>query len=162
MGFETIKNQIDRDNWLKIIDKLHMELENNGITHIEFSEFKHDGSYGKAKTGLPATKWVLAQTSSNTWVELELKPRKIKGITCMQHELYRYIKTSYESSVNQLKNITWDEKDRDLGFRNQGGNDIRIKVYLDFKNSSLSKNAIWIETMIDFIKIFDPILQSRN
>jgi len=162
MGFETIKNQIDRENWLKVIDKLHMELKKKGITHIEFSEFKYDGSYGKAKTGLPATKWVLAQSSSNTWVELELKPRKIKGLTCMQHELYQHIKTSYESSMNQLINITWDEKDRTAGYRDRGGNDIRIKVYLNNKYSSLSKNDIWIETMIDFIKVFDPILQSRK
>ena len=160
MGLEIIKDAILRENWRNFIDKTHIELRKAGINQIEFTEFKNDGSYGKAKTGIPATKWVFAQDSSSSWVEFELKPRTVKGKKYPQIEFYQYIKSTYMMKTRQVNKVTWDEEDRVSGNRNPDGQDIRIKIYMSNFEKADMKNTQWIKTMVEFIQTFQPIIQS--
>ncbi|MCP4117400.1 MAG: hypothetical protein GY737_18805 [Desulfobacteraceae bacterium] len=160
MGFEIIKDSIVREKWRKFIKATHFQLSKANIDHIEFLEFKYDGSYGKAKTVLPATKWVFAENDSDSWVELELKPRTTSGVKKSQIELYKFIKSSFKANKQTFDNITWDEDDRATGNRKPDCKDIRIKKYLNSSKKSNLNNGQWVLTMIEFIKAFDPIIQS--
>lgn len=160
MGLEKIKDPLMRENWRHFINGTHIELKNANIENIEFSEFKNDGSYAKAKTEITATKWVFAQDSSSSWVELELKPRTLNGIKSPQTIFYQFIKSSYRKINNPINKITWNEEDLISGHRKQDCQDIRIKIYLSRFEGSNLKNKQWIKTMIEFIKAFNPIIQS--
>ena len=155
MGLERIKNENNREFWRNFISAAHSELKKAGFSEICFDEFKNDGSYAKAKTGRTATKWVFAEDLSRRWVELELKSRLSNGNRHSQRELYNSIKkTAHMRGLHSL-NITWDEEDRNAGYRRIDGKDIRIKIYL--KNMDDSQ---WISTMVLFIKNFQPIILS--
>lgn len=153
MGLEKIENENNREFWSKFINAAHSELKKAGFSAIYFDEFKNDGSYAKAKTGRTATKWVFAEDLSRRWVELELKPRTSKGDRHSQRELYTAIKKAAHMKGLDSLNITWDEEDRNAGYRRIDGKDIRIKIYLN----NLDDNQ-WISTMVQFIKNFQPII----
>jgi len=157
MGFETIRDKMLQENWKNFTNIAHKKLQDNGISDIIFSTFKYDGSYGKARTGLPAVYWAFAQDSYRTWVELELKSRISKNERYAQRSLYLCIKEKYNKSSNKIDIITWDENDRNSDMRNPAGMDIRIKIYLR-DNMGSNLNEEWSATMIKFVKVFKPIL----
>ena len=159
MGLETIRDESLRKNWDSFIQKAHKQLQESGINNITFTTFKSDGSYAKAKTGVISCYWAFAQDSSRTWVELELKSRVSKGERYSQTDLYKCIKQNYIVISRKVKNITWDEEDRSIGYRHSNGLDIRIKIYL---KDSIGRDisSAWISTMVELIKTFNPILQS--
>lgn len=163
MGLETIKDDGLRENWRKFINTAHSELNKAELGEIEFTEFKDNGSYAKAKTGIAATKWVFAKdkASSRRWVELELKSRVLKGARCSQYKFYMFIKKTAKIKTLNMPEVTWDEEDRKSP-RKKDGKDIRIKIYLKSLNSLLANDSKWISTMIQFIQIFKPIIQRHS
>jgi hypothetical protein len=159
VGLETIRDEALRKNWDSFIQKAHKKLQENGINNVTFTTFKYDGAYAKAKTGLPSSYWAFAQDSSRTWVELELKSRVSKGERYSQTDLYECIKEDYRAFDKKVTNITWDEEDRSRGHRKYNGLDVRIKIYC---KGSVRRDisSAWISTMVEFIKTFNPIIQS--
>jgi hypothetical protein len=153
MGTETIEDLELRNNWDIFINAAHQKLRENQIA-LSFSTFKNDGSYSKAKSGLPAVYFVFAQDSSRTWVELELKPRTSKGKRHPQTELYTFLKNSHkQESRRVILPITWIVEDIKSSPRDPDGLDIRIKMYLSNSNSEQR-----IDAMIQLFKEFYPLL----
>jgi hypothetical protein len=157
MGTETIKDVRIRKNWENFISLAHSKLRERKID-IEFSSFKNDGSYAKAKTEYPAVYFAFAQDTNRTWVELELKARTLKGKRYSQNELYTFLKTNFKNIEGKNSYpITWNEEDLKTSPRNQNGLDIRIKIYL-INNDQNS----WINAMIYLTNSFNPILKKSK
>ena len=164
MSLEKIKDDFKRNKWKELLYKTHKELNSIGFGHIEFKSGKDDGSYTKAQTGVKGSYWAFAKDKTRTWVELELKPKKIEGQPEKQTELYRFIKSEYKKEPNEKLKITWDEEDLNnpSSKRRTIGKDIRIKVYLEENTPYLEdekRQSIWVSTMVDFVKSFDPIIK---
>jgi len=160
MGLETIRDAIDRKYWGELIEKTHIKLNKSGFTEIKFNTFKDDASYSKAKTGVTSTYWAFAKDSQRTWVELEIKPRTSDGVKTSQTKLYNFIKSEYDKTTSKIYKITWNDTDLISSPRRLTGQDIRIKIYLDSSAGSYLKDKDkWIDTMVKFIKILNPIIQ---
>jgi hypothetical protein len=159
-GLKNIEDPFLRRDWCKLTYQAHIELAKAGFERIQFSEFEKKGTFGKAQTGIVATKWAFAKIASSTWVELELRPRGPAGSKYAQSDFYQFIKSSYQTSDHKNNNITWDEEDRRLGLRKPGSLPIRIKIVLDPLIELKLRNEKWIEIMLQLIQIFDPIIQS--
>lgn len=160
MGFETITDSIEKKQWNEIIKNMHDQLNRIGMNKVQFTVFKNDGSYAKAKSGLPSVYWAFAKDQNRAWVELELKSRTKDKERFPQIGLYEYIKTNYKKLTDKTTQIIWDEDDRRQNPRKANSLDIRIKIYLENYIFSKNKNEVWLNTMIDLIKKFDPIIQS--
>jgi hypothetical protein len=160
MSLEKIKDDFKRNKWEKLLYKTHKELNSIGFGHIEFKSGKDDGSYTKARTGVTYSSWAFAKDKTRTWVELELKSKNNEK----QTDLYRFIKSEYKKEPNEKLKITWDEEDLNnpSSKRRTSGKDIRIKVYLEENTPYLEdekRQSIWVSTMVDFVKSFDPIIK---
>jgi len=153
MGFETIKDSALRDNWKTLIDIAHNKFRDNNIL-LSFESFKNDGSYGKAKAGLPAVNFAFCQDSDRTWVELELKARTASRTKYQQEDLYSFLKQNGDSvTVSAPLKITWNEEDLRTSPRKPDGLDIRIKIYL-----SRPDNEQWVDAMLQLAQTFIPVL----
>jgi len=155
MGFETIQDLVLRQNWVALIDVANKKLAENNII-LSFESFKNDGSYGKAKAGLPAVNFAFCQDSDRTWVELDLKARKISGTRSAQTDLYSFLQQEYVNPpVSSSLKITWNEEDLRTSPRKASGLDIKIKIYL--LNPDKEQ---WVDGMLQLAQVFIPALNS--
>jgi hypothetical protein len=164
MSLEKVENILTKNKWEKLLNKIHKELNSMGFEQIEFKSKKIglSASYAKARTGVTYSSWAFAKDKTRTWVELELKPKKIEGQPEKQTDLYRFIKSEYKKEPNQNLKITWNKEDLNTSKRKASGNDIRIKVYLEENIDYLKdekRQSEWISTMLSFVKSFDPIIK---
>ena len=153
MGFETIKDPVLRQNWIALIEMAHKKLADNKII-LSFENFKNNGSYGKAKAGLPGVNFAFCEDSDRTWVELELKARKVNGTRFKQEDLYSFLHQHVDvSTISAPLKITWDEEDLRTSPRKPGGLDMRIKIYL-----SNPDNEKWADAMLQLAQSFILVL----
>jgi hypothetical protein len=153
MGIETIKDSLLRKNWKDFIQLAHQNMSDQDIT-LEFTEFKNNGSYAKAKAGLPGVFFGFSEDSDRTWVELELKPRTVGGSKVPQDELYAFLKQrSIREPVPTPYKITWNEEDLRTSPRKESGKSKRIKIYL-----LNPKREEWINAMAVLAQRFIPLL----
>lgn len=155
MGFETIKDPLLRSDWIKLVGMAHEVLAGQNIP-LRFETFKNDGSYGKAKAGLPGVYFAFCRDAKRVWVELELKARKINGETVSQGGLYAFLKNHAKpASHTPPLRITWNEDDLKSSSRREEGSDMRIKIYL---NSM--ERAAWVSAMLYLAQTFVPLLDT--
>ena len=153
MGFETIKDPTLRQNWIALIEMAHKKLADNNIL-LSFENFKNNGSYGKAKAGLPAVNFAFCEDSDRTWVELELKARTANGTKYKQEDLYSFLHQHVDiSTISAPLKITWNEEDIRTSPRDPDGLDMRIKIYL-----SDPDNEKWVDAMLQLAQTFIPVL----
>jgi len=153
MGFETIRDPALRQNWIALIKMAHKKLADNNIP-LSFETFKNNGSYGKAKAGLPAVSFAFCENSDRTWVELELKARKANGTRYAQETLYSFLQQHVDArTISAPLKITWNEEDLRTSPRDPDGLDMRIKIYL----SDLD-NEKWVDAMLQLARTFIPVL----
>lgn len=162
MGLETITDPIERKQWDEIIKNVHHQLSRMGMDRVQFTVFKNDGSYAKAKSGVPSVYWAFAKDRNRAWVELELKSRTKSGERYRQAGLYEYIQMNYKKLKDEKIKIIWDEDDRIHNLRQENSLDIRIKIYLEDYIFNNKNNDIWVNKMIFLIKKFDPIIQAHK
>ena len=164
MGLETIRDPIIRNNWQKLVDYTHSELMKKGYPDIKFNTFKDNGSYGKAKTGIPSVHWVFALNNREVWIELEIKAKNGQP----QESVYNQIHAkSVEIEKKLGYKIRWNKEDLIISSRRETGGDYRIKTVMPFSLDdvrSRKSNTIesWAERMVLFIQVFSPFLPGKD
>ena len=153
MGFKTIKDPTLRQNWIALVDMAHKKLADNNIS-LSFENFKNNGSYGKAKAGLPGVDFAFCQDSDRTWVELDLKAKKTKEGRYPQENLYSFLQQHVDvGGISVPLKITWNEEDLRTSPRKSSGLDMKIKIYL-----SNPDDEKWVDAMLQLAQSFIPVL----
>lgn len=130
--------------WSKVTEEPEKKLELLGKP-ISFNPPKNDDSYVKAKTGFGYSSWTFAKTQGAVWLELELKP--IKKVP--QEELCNFIK-SKKSEIKEKHGLILDFSD--------GGNDRRIKAFIENRGMSKFNKEECIEKMVSLVTVLQPII----
>lgn len=153
MRFKTIRNPMKRRQWEEFIETAHWKLREQQLD-LKFRTIKPDGSYAKASTVLPAVYFSFAQDFAKKWVELELKPRIVKGERKPQKELYSFLRENLRDRLLSLPHrLTWDDEEKTSSPKGMISDDIKIKVYLNDIDETQ-----WIEAMIRLANHFLPFL----
>jgi hypothetical protein len=135
--------------WFSVAVNSTSELQKQGYD-LAFTQAKNDDSYVKAKASVPCAYWAFAKTSSNLWVELELKPRTVKDKRIPQDGIYDKI----IADKNKIEEMLGGEIVCSLG-----GNDRRIKSYLSHVSGQVKPyEGQCVARMVAFVKTLNGYL----
>lgn len=152
MRFTTIRNPLKRRQWEQFIETAHWKLRQQQLD-LTFRTIKPDGSSAKASTVLPAVYFAFAQDFAKKWVEVELKPRIVKGERKPQKELYSFLRENLRDGILSLpQRLTWQDEE-ETSSPEETSEDMKIRLYLNDSDENQ-----WIEAMIRLANHFLPCL----